>query len=434
MNSKCTPDSVSCTTVEAEVVDLLFSLALLETQDTRYGSTVDAYRELLKVLSALREKQGPTWVSLARCPDISAEAARALSWISRACQSTLVAFKPYGEVRGEQIAADWHSLAPARLFLVTSGPPQRERTFQELRRKHGSSFAFHGSATYNWASILRYGLKSLSHTERQANGAVYGGGVYLTPNPMLAASYSGVDLRVQAGAAAEQRSGQHENKTLPLPEDLRIIALCEVANAPEPGLKKNCTERANIWVAEQDGIVAIRLLLVFSGSPGNCKLPRADVLGRMLCSLDQYKREQSKREEDMVRRPAPAPSLPLAVRAVFPVTSVSITSVTRRESHYVFKIETVCRETTKGDDTRHCGWRRYSEFDALCGRVGSGPTAPFPGKQVLASLFGGLSDHRLERRRKELEIWLREVVAATRHGLLREELKPELCAFLGAWS
>jgi len=45
-------------------------------------------------------------------------------------------------------------------FLLRSSPPAKEVSFQEAKRKHGSTFAFHGSAIENWHSIIRYVLYS----------------------------------------------------------------------------------------------------------------------------------------------------------------------------------------------------------------------------------------------------------------------------------
>jgi hypothetical protein len=41
-------------------------------------------------------------------------------------------------------------------FLLLSSPPAKEAAFQEAKKKHGSTFAFHGSSIENWHSIIRY--------------------------------------------------------------------------------------------------------------------------------------------------------------------------------------------------------------------------------------------------------------------------------------
>ena len=62
-------------------------------------------------------------------------------------------------------------------YILLSAPPEKENNFQELKKIHGSEFAFHGSGTENWFSILRNGLKNASGTKLQLNGAAYGNGV-----------------------------------------------------------------------------------------------------------------------------------------------------------------------------------------------------------------------------------------------------------------
>ena len=49
---------------------------------------------------------------------------------------------------------------------------------------------FHGSPSYNWHSILRNGLRNMSHTTRMTSGAAYGNGVYLTNALSLAKMYA----------------------------------------------------------------------------------------------------------------------------------------------------------------------------------------------------------------------------------------------------
>lgn len=47
-------------------------------------------------------------------------------------------------------------------YMFMSSPPEREANFQQLKKKHGSIWAFHGSPFGNWHSILRIGLKNFS--------------------------------------------------------------------------------------------------------------------------------------------------------------------------------------------------------------------------------------------------------------------------------
>lgn len=67
-------------------------------------------------------------------------------------------------------------------YLLLSAPPEKENIFRELKEKHGSTYAFHGSSVENWHSILRKGLVNASGTRLQVNGAAYGSGIYLSPS------------------------------------------------------------------------------------------------------------------------------------------------------------------------------------------------------------------------------------------------------------
>lgn len=42
-------------------------------------------------------------------------------------------------------------------YLLYSAPPEKEAKFRELKRRHGSVFAFHGSSVENWHCVLRLG-------------------------------------------------------------------------------------------------------------------------------------------------------------------------------------------------------------------------------------------------------------------------------------
>jgi len=63
-------------------------------------------------------------------------------------------------------------------YLMLSGTPEKEKKFAEMKKQYSSIWAFHGSALCNWHSIMRKGLKNMSGTKGQVNGAAYGSGVY----------------------------------------------------------------------------------------------------------------------------------------------------------------------------------------------------------------------------------------------------------------
>lgn len=59
-------------------------------------------------------------------------------------------------------------------FVFKSVPPEKERAFRELRERHGSFFAWHGSPSGNWFSICWNGINN-----DRPKTQVYGPGTYL---------------------------------------------------------------------------------------------------------------------------------------------------------------------------------------------------------------------------------------------------------------
>lgn len=47
-------------------------------------------------------------------------------------------------------------------FVMLTSSPEREKAFQEEKKRYGSFYAFHGSGFGNWHCIFRVGLKNYS--------------------------------------------------------------------------------------------------------------------------------------------------------------------------------------------------------------------------------------------------------------------------------
>lgn len=127
-------------------------------------------------------------------------------------------------------------------FVLVTGPVEKEFQFVNLRRSHGSFFAFHGSALGNWHVILRTGLKNMSNTKYMSTGAVHGSGIYLAKNLSLALGYA--------------RSGQLHGST-PLGNDghsVKCVALCEVIDRKSDFTTSNAT----MYVVPQEEYVSTR--------------------------------------------------------------------------------------------------------------------------------------------------------------------------------
>jgi hypothetical protein len=59
---------------------------------------------------------------------------------------------------------------------------------------------YHGSNINNWHNILRIGLKNYSGTEKQANGSLYGSGIYLSKNKEISREYAKNSLSYWKGS------------------------------------------------------------------------------------------------------------------------------------------------------------------------------------------------------------------------------------------
>ncbi|KNC56323.1 polymerase 8 [Thecamonas trahens ATCC 50062] len=146
-------------------------------------------------------------------------------------------------------------------YLMLSSAPEKEAVFQELKVKHGSKFAWHGSPTQNWHSISRRGLVSASGTKLQRHGSAHGSGIYLSTTLSYSMGYSTKNSRFTGRgtrvAATTADADEYEARFLD-PENMICVALCELIDTSEVR-KSN-----NIWVVPNADHVAVRFLFVFS--------------------------------------------------------------------------------------------------------------------------------------------------------------------------
>lgn len=135
-------------------------------------------------------------------------------------------------------------------FLFSMASDERIEKFNQLKAKHGSCWAFHGSRAENWHSILRNGLKNASGTALMVNGAAYGNGIYLSPHSSVSFGYSNVTYGSNAAVSEE------EAKFIDV-ESMFCIAINEVANI-------DINKSGNIWVQPHEEAVMTRFLFVYS--------------------------------------------------------------------------------------------------------------------------------------------------------------------------
>ena len=95
------------------------------------------------------------------------------------------------------------SVGTPHQFVMMTAPPERQRAFDELAKKHGTKFAWHGSSIENWHAILRTGLKNCSGTKLMTAGAALGSGIYMARNYSTSMCYSQRGAVAAAAAAAQ---------------------------------------------------------------------------------------------------------------------------------------------------------------------------------------------------------------------------------------
>ncbi|XP_078448677.1 protein mono-ADP-ribosyltransferase PARP6 isoform X1 [Lampetra planeri] len=167
-------------------------------------------------------------------------------------------------------------------FLLLSSPPAKEARFRAAKKLYGSSFAFHGSHTENWHSILRNGLVNASYTKLQLHGAAYGKGIYLSPISSISFGYSGMG-KGQHRMESKEKLVQNCNRVNTTPQiktmqsrflqsrNLNCIALCEVITS------KDLQKHGNIWVCPMSDHVCTRFFFVYEdGQVGDANINTQD--------------------------------------------------------------------------------------------------------------------------------------------------------------
>ena len=172
-----------------------------------------------------------------------------------------------------QLLAGEHKLAglpaDAVQLAIVGNSDAREAAFQVRREAAGGSFfAFHGSSTANWYSIMRNGLRSLSQTALMAHGAAYGAGVYLAANLSTSMGYTGSrDHSVHHISDPWQRAAADFAAACELDVAKKppvLVALCEVINNSAP--QGNRLSNHSIYVVGTEDVALRYLFLLPQGN------------------------------------------------------------------------------------------------------------------------------------------------------------------------
>lgn len=214
-----------------------------------FGKLKATLSEVMQIRASSAGRAGAAWSTLVA--QMSREAVGLVQWITASNRTFLAPL--VDDQRIDRFSTPFQ-------YLLISAVPAAERAFQELKARHGSLFAFHGSPVGNWHSILRNGLKNATGTSMQAHGAAYGPGIYMGNNTQLSMGYSGFGHYADPCLSPEPKSGLKRQRTgnryLENIDRLSMLAVCEVVK--HPSLKKHNWG----WVAPEEETVCTRLFLV----------------------------------------------------------------------------------------------------------------------------------------------------------------------------
>ncbi|GJP31011.1 hypothetical protein CLOM_g7763, partial [Closterium sp. NIES-68] len=168
-----------------------------------------------------------------------------------------------GAEGGEWACAGLPLTACHQLAVFADGCPKQAR-FERLRQSMGSFFAFHGSATLNWFSILRNGVFCMTATPYMSSEPAFGPGIYFTSNLNFALSrtsdaFSARQFQDFPGSSAAGPAFDSPG--------FRCVAICEVLHSPTArGRPDKCsppelTESSSLlgWL-KKAGVKVLRLI------------------------------------------------------------------------------------------------------------------------------------------------------------------------------
>lgn len=97
-------------------------------------------------------------------------------------------------------------------YYLLSSSPEKEEKFQKYKNQYGSFYAFHGSGLCNWHAIMRNGLKNMSGTDGQLNGAAYGSGIYLAADSSTSFGYAASGYVWENSSFLKNNNNNNQNK------------------------------------------------------------------------------------------------------------------------------------------------------------------------------------------------------------------------------
>lgn len=127
----------------------------------------------------------------------------------------------------------------------------------------GEHFLFHGSSLWSWYSIIKNGLKVMSGTALQANGAAYGNGIYLSDSFDMSFSYSSMTMNQSHSKNNFKNLDEYMLKDT---EYKHVVGVFEICKEPSVYRKIN-----QIFVVAEQNVLLLRTLVLLNSSIGISK-------------------------------------------------------------------------------------------------------------------------------------------------------------------
>eukprot|EP00756_Hemistasia_phaeocysticola_P045373 Hpha_TRINITY_DN19128_c0_g1::TRINITY_DN19128_c0_g1_i1::g.94875::m.94875/K15258/PARP6_8; poly [ADP-ribose] polymerase 6/8 len=290
-NLKVGADAAKEVSTDTGVVDLLVAMMRAAANSSRWSKILNPYplvfdpdseekkvldptekdisrvRRILKGFPTVRELNEADCALEAKARMDLAEpcAFPLLNWIISSNRSQLV------KMRQNTI----REMKTPHQYLLLSAAPEKQARFDQLKREHGTVFAFHGSCIENWHSILRNGLYNASGTDLQLHGAAHGPGIYLSPDSRVSFGYSSM---AAGGDDAKKHDAPHREYISS--DEITCIAICEVVD-------KGINRSSDIWVQPDADSVVTRFLFVYDA--------HNKPASKALCTTDQEFKETLRR-------------------------------------------------------------------------------------------------------------------------------------------
>lgn len=129
----------------------------------------------------------PAMIALGRCNEDKEVSQRCLKWVILTCRSNFLLLPQSLKFKGFMRKDD----VMCHQFMALTASPEQEMIFQQMKKKYGSRFLWHGSPTIRWHTIIREGLKNFTGNYQMTNvGQVCGPGIYFAPVPQISINYT----------------------------------------------------------------------------------------------------------------------------------------------------------------------------------------------------------------------------------------------------